>query len=99
DVEVKAGGILDAVIQHRHVEAGGDLIGGKDQHAVGRLVISAGNGVGAVGRGIIDGNRPGGSARPGDGEGGIAAVFIDDIARGGELHHAIAVVVGDGQRG
>ena len=55
--------------------------------------------MGAVAGGVLDGNRPGVAARADDGDGGIAAIFINEIAGRTELESAVTVIVDDGQRG
>ena len=101
DIKVETGrcAVHDSIIHDRHGEAGTGLACRKNEGADGVGIVDAGNRVHAGAGGIIDGHLPDGGAGANDGDGGAATVFIDVVNRRAELQRAVAVIIGDGERG
>src|SRR5207245_704576 len=71
---------------------------GENQRTVGRRKVNAGDGV-AAGGSKVDRDGLGDAGRAGDGDGGRAAIFVDEIIIGGEGEEPVGVIVHNGQDG
>ena len=103
--ELAVGRILDVIVEHRHREAGGHLIGLEYERAGGLHIVGSDTLAGVVsiariiGGGVIHGQGLGRAAGTDHGDGGITAILTDGVIAGTELQRTEFIVVVDANVG